>query len=306
VDWAGHTENQHFFTLKLDGSAPTTTISTSGTNGWNGWKTSPVQVTLSPSDSRSGVAATYYTVDGGPTQTYSGPFMINESAAHQVNYWSVDNVGNAETQKSAPVNIDKDAPVTESSVSGPAGNNNYYKGAVQVSLTATDSVSGLGALPTSYQIDSGTTMSYSGSPFTVSGDGPHTVKFWSTDFAGNTASPSTITLNIDATAPATQAALAGGHGPAREQLHLLTMQALNQAYFEVREAEAQAFAQKLTQGPVFAHMMTKTMLGQEWSMSIDQAIEAEAQAQAICMQTADFRRAYEAFIAKGTPRFAGN
>ena len=72
------------------------------------------------------------------------------------------------------------------------------------------------------------------------------------------------------------------------------------------EAESLAFAQKLTQGPVFAHMMTKTMLGQEWSMSIDQAIEAEAQAQAICMQTADFRRAYEAFIAKSTPRFAGN
>jgi enoyl-CoA hydratase/carnithine racemase len=53
-------------------------------------------------------------------------------------------------------------------------------------------------------------------------------------------------------------------------------------------------------------MMTKTMLGQEWSMTLDQAIEAEAQAQAICMQTADFRRAYEAFIAKDTPRFAGN
>jgi enoyl-CoA hydratase/carnithine racemase len=72
------------------------------------------------------------------------------------------------------------------------------------------------------------------------------------------------------------------------------------------EAESLAFAQKLAQGPVFAHMMTKTMLGQEWSMSIDQAIESEAQAQAICMQTADFRRAYEAFIAKGTPRFTGN
>ena len=75
---------------------------------------------------------------------------------------------------------------------------------------------------------------------------------------------------------------------------------------EKLEAESLAFAQKLTQGPVFAYMMTKTMLGQEWSMSINQAIEAEAQAQAICMQTADFRRAYEAFIAKGTPRFAGN
>src|SRR5918995_574239 len=50
--------------------------------------------------------------------------------------------------------------------------------------------------------------------------------------------------------------------------------------------------------PAFAHMMTKTMLIQEWSMSIEQAIEAEAQAQAICMRTADFARAYEAFAAK--------
>ena len=72
------------------------------------------------------------------------------------------------------------------------------------------------------------------------------------------------------------------------------------------EEEALALAQKLAQGPTFAHMMTKTMLGQEWSMSVEQAIEAEAQAQAICMQTGDFRRAYEAFIAKGSPRFAGN
>ena len=72
------------------------------------------------------------------------------------------------------------------------------------------------------------------------------------------------------------------------------------------EAEALAFAQKLAQGPVFAHMMTKTMLGQEWSMSIDQAIEAEAQAQAICMQTRDFERAYKAFVAKEKPVFEGN
>jgi enoyl-CoA hydratase/carnithine racemase len=72
------------------------------------------------------------------------------------------------------------------------------------------------------------------------------------------------------------------------------------------QEEVLALAQKIAQGPTFAHMMTKTMLGQEWSMSLEQAIEAEAQAQAICMQTADFRRAYEAFIAKGSPRFAGN
>jgi enoyl-CoA hydratase/carnithine racemase len=71
------------------------------------------------------------------------------------------------------------------------------------------------------------------------------------------------------------------------------------------EADAIALARSLTQGPTFAHMMTKTMLAQEWSMTLDQAIEAEAQAQAICMQTQDFRRAYEAFIAKQTPQFTG-
>ena len=70
--------------------------------------------------------------------------------------------------------------------------------------------------------------------------------------------------------------------------------------------EALGLAQRIAEGPRFAHMMTKTMLAQEWSMSIDQAIEAEAQAQAICMQTRDFERAYEAFAAKARPAFEGN
>ena len=65
-------------------------------------------------------------------------------------------------------------------------------------------------------------------------------------------------------------------------------------------------AEKIVDGPTFGNMMTKTMLAQEWSMSIEQVIEAEAQAQAICMQTGDFKRAYEAFIAKEKPKFKGN
>ena len=72
------------------------------------------------------------------------------------------------------------------------------------------------------------------------------------------------------------------------------------------ESEAIALATKLAAGPNFGHMMTKTMLKQEWAMSIDEAIEAEAQAQAICMQTEDFRRAYNAFVAKQKPAFEGN
>ena len=71
-------------------------------------------------------------------------------------------------------------------------------------------------------------------------------------------------------------------------------------------AAAHSLAQSLAQGPSFAHGMTKTMLHQEWSMTLDQAIEAEAQAQAICMQTQDFHRAYQAFAAKQQPVFQGD
>ncbi len=70
--------------------------------------------------------------------------------------------------------------------------------------------------------------------------------------------------------------------------------------------QAQSMAAKLSAGPNFGHMMTKTMLNQEWNMTLDQAIEAEAQAQAICMQTRDFRRAYDAFVAKERPAFEGD
>jgi len=69
---------------------------------------------------------------------------------------------------------------------------------------------------------------------------------------------------------------------------------------------AQTFARMLADGPWFAHAMTKKMLDQEWAMGIDQLIESEAQAQAICMATGDFRRAFEAFAAKAKPAFEGN
>jgi enoyl-CoA hydratase/carnithine racemase len=75
---------------------------------------------------------------------------------------------------------------------------------------------------------------------------------------------------------------------------------------EKLETEALALATSLANGPTFAHGMTKTMLHQEFAMPLDDAIEAEAVAQAVCMQTQDFRRAYEAFVAKQKPRFEGN
>jgi enoyl-CoA hydratase/carnithine racemase len=82
-------------------------------------------------------------------------------------------------------------------------------------------------------------------------------------------------------------------------------------YNELCEPEAllertQEAAGALAAGPTLAHAMTKKMLHQEWAMPLDEAIDAEARAQAFCMESADFRRAYEAFAVKQTPRFEGN
>ncbi|HSW08859.1 MAG TPA: enoyl-CoA hydratase, partial [Aquabacterium sp.] len=65
-------------------------------------------------------------------------------------------------------------------------------------------------------------------------------------------------------------------------------------------------AADIAAGPSFANGITKTMLHQEWTMTVDQAIEAEAQAQALCMLTEDFKRAYDAFVAKEKPVFQGD
>lgn len=213
VDGLGNVETSHSLSVKIDASAPTTQLSVIGLTPNNGWYRVPsVQVALSATDSRSGVGATYYTVNGGATQTYAGYFTLNASAVYQVSFWSVDKVGNSEAQHSFDVKIDNDGPRTYNEVSGPGGGGNYYKGAVQMSLTATDNVSGVAN--TYYQIDGGPTETYA-APFTVSGDGTHPVHFWSVDVAGNNTYSYTVNISIDGTAPTTQAALsatASGNG----------------------------------------------------------------------------------------------
>lgn len=75
---------------------------------------------------------------------------------------------------------------------------------------------------------------------------------------------------------------------------------------DVLDEQAIVLARRLAAGPAFAHAMTKNQLVQEWNMGLEQAIEAEAQAQAICMQTGDFERAFRAFVAKEKPVFRGD
>jgi enoyl-CoA hydratase/carnithine racemase len=75
---------------------------------------------------------------------------------------------------------------------------------------------------------------------------------------------------------------------------------------ETMLAESVALATEMAQGPTFAHAMTKKMLHAEWAMTVDAAIDAEAEAQAVCMETQDFHRAYHAFVAKQKPKFEGD
>ncbi len=107
-----------------------------------------------------------------------------------------------------------------------------------------------------------------------------------------------------------------GHGRASEILYtgrsMAGAEALDWGFYNALAAPdevletAQKMARSLADGPYFAHTMTKRMLHQEWSMGIDEAIEAEAQAQAVCMQTEDFRRAFRAFAARERPVFEGD
>ena len=107
-----------------------------------------------------------------------------------------------------------------------------------------------------------------------------------------------------------------GHGRAAELLYTGRFMAADEAerwgFYnrvvepEVLQEEARSLARELASGPTFAHGMTKAALHREWAMGIDEALEAEAQTQAICMQTGDFARAYRAFIARERPAFEGN
>lgn len=107
-----------------------------------------------------------------------------------------------------------------------------------------------------------------------------------------------------------------GHGRASELLYtgrvMTAQEGLVWGYFnelvpkEKLLEKAQAMARELADGPAFAHSVTKKCLHQEWNQTIEQALETEAEAQALCMQTKDFKRAYHAFIAKQKPMFEGD
>ncbi|WP_462410721.1 OmpL47-type beta-barrel domain-containing protein [Neobacillus sp. Marseille-QA0830] len=186
VDHAGNVEEVKTVEVKIDKNAPVTT-----SNVINQWNQGDVTVELTAADDLSGVAHTYYSVNGSEFAEGTS-FTVTDEGVNKVSFYSVDNAGNVEDPKTVDVKMDKTAPVTESNVK-----DQWNQGDVAVELTPTDNLSG--AAKTYYSINGSEFTE--GTSFTVSEEGINKVSFYSVDDAGNKEEAKTVEVKIDKTAP---------------------------------------------------------------------------------------------------------
>lgn len=188
VDKAGNVEAVKTETINIDKSVPITTANVS-----ENWQTEDVFVTLSASDIHSGIAATYYQVNGG--EVLSGnTVQLTQDGTHTLTYWSLDKAGNIEEKQTKEIKIDKTAPNTTDNAPS-----TWQSGDVVVTLSATDTGSGLD--DTHYQVNGGEVKSGNTVQFTQ--EGTHTLTYWSVDKVGNIEAEHSKTILIDKTAPNT-------------------------------------------------------------------------------------------------------
>lgn len=176
----------------------------SGTAGANGWYLSTGIMTLGGNP--AGATLTY-SLDGGPSQVYTTPFAITAQGLHTVVGTDTDANGSQYIQ-SFDVNIDSIPPTLATSFAGTRGNQGWYTSAVTAIMTSTDAGSGL--IGPSYILDNAPIVDYTG-PFTITGDGVHTLDIIVIDYAGNY-SFEEDTITIDATPPSVSGAFNGMQG----------------------------------------------------------------------------------------------
>jgi len=180
-DMAGNTKSATVNGIKIDRTAPATTD-----DAPQGWQKVNVVVQLTVSDALSGVGATYYKVDNG-TAASGASVTISTDGTHNLEYWSVDKAGNAETHHTVTVLLDKTAPIISGAPTTSPNANGWYNGPVTVHFTCNDATSGIANCPANI------TTATNGANQTVTGT--------ATDNAGNTASVTVGPFNIDTTAP---------------------------------------------------------------------------------------------------------
>ncbi len=214
VDNANNVENVNTQQINVDTTAPTTTATCNGTlcSGTYASNALTVQVLLRADDGAgSGVAATYYSTDGGATYVpYLGGISLVSDTV--LEFYSVDNAGHNESTNTLMVTFDSTPPTTTIGCNATGCGSTTYTGPVSVSLSADDGA-GSGVSATSYTTDgtdptsSASRKAYSGSPFTLNATA--NVRFYSTDNAGNAESVNSQQITIDATAPTTTATCNG-------------------------------------------------------------------------------------------------
>lgn len=171
----------------VDNIAPVTTAIVSPSS----WTSGNVSISLSAIDDFSGVATTRYKVGLAASQVYSSAVTIVSEGSTTVSYWSTDNAGNVETQRSVVARIDRTPPVSTLAVGGP------YYGAASLSIARTDAAgaaAGSGVATTYHRIDGGSTIA--GASVSIATTGTHTVEFWSSDAAGNTEDFKTVQVVV--------------------------------------------------------------------------------------------------------------
>lgn len=183
-----------------DTSAPVTTAAGLQADNLSGWTNAAVTVTLSATDvGNAGVAATYYTVDGGVAQTYTKPFTVSGVGQHPVTYWSADTLGNVEAVRTGWVNISD--PYAQAEGLAADRDSHWQNGVTPVTITGRGAP---GPLTIFYQLDGGPWLEVSNpARFDVSGAGHHSVSFYAKNGNGIESVHQAGWVNIDLAKPVT-------------------------------------------------------------------------------------------------------
>ncbi|TMD84018.1 MAG: hypothetical protein E6I78_11385, partial [Chloroflexi bacterium] len=214
TDSLGNTGTSTIAAFTYKTTAPSTAIACNGTSCSSGWYNAPVSVTLAATDNSggAGIGGIYYTTNGSAPTTssprYTGAFTVSTTSL--VQFFSVDNAGNAEAVKSQAVQIDTVAPATSAACNAAACSASYYNAPVSVTLPATDNPGGSGVSATYYTTDGSTpttsSLRYAGA-ITLGGTG--TIRYFSVDGAANSEAVKSQLVQIDTTAPTTTIACNG-------------------------------------------------------------------------------------------------
>ena len=201
-----------------DTTPPTVTANVTGTQDASGNYVGSATVTLTATDSGSGVAKIEYALDGAAFATYSSPVVLTTVGMHMVGYRATDVAGNVSAEGMTHVTVvappaqDTTAPTVSSTVAGDRDASGNYLDSAVVTVRATDTESGVKTVE--YAVDGGAFAAY-GNPVAVNSVGTHTVRYRATDNAGNTSAVGSTTFTVvnrpapDTTAPTTSAAVSG-------------------------------------------------------------------------------------------------